>query len=117
MGRWIGLCFETPSSVTHGYFVIVVSAITKSPKVAPALIACALCWFAVEAAAEPPLYVGVLEDVEAVNLSPAMSSVHARVAFQKNGADWIPMKGTFGTPEALSQAASYFPATVNWTVR
>jgi hypothetical protein len=85
-------------------------------KTSPVLIACALCWFAVEAAAEPPLFVGVLEDVEAVNLSPAMSSIHVRVAFQKNGADWIPMKGTFGAPEALLQAESYFPATVNWTV-
>jgi hypothetical protein len=87
--------------VTNGYFVIVVSAITKSPKIALALIACALCWFAVEAAAEPPLYVGVLEDVEAVNLSPAMSSIHARVAFQKNGADWIPMKRDFRDPRGI----------------
>lgn len=85
-------------------------------KTSPVLIACTLCWFAVEAAAEPPLFVGVLEDVEAVNLSPAMASIHVRVAFQKDGADWIPMKGTFGTPEALLQAESYFPATVNWTV-
>jgi len=80
------------------------------------IIACALCWLAMEAAAEPPLFVGVLEDVEAVNLSPAMSSIHVRVAFQKDGTDWIPMKGTFGTPEALLHANSYFPSTVNWTV-
>jgi hypothetical protein len=85
-------------------------------KTLPVLIACALCWFAVKAAAEAPLYVGVLENVEAVNLSPAMSTIHVRVAFQKNGADWIPMKGTFGTPEALSRADSYFPASVNWTI-
>jgi hypothetical protein len=85
-------------------------------KNSPILIACALCCFAVGAAAEQSLFVGVLEDVEAVNLSPAMSSIHVRVAFQKNGADWIPLKGTFGTPEALSHADTYFPATVNWTV-
>lgn len=85
-------------------------------KTSPILTACALCLFAIEAAAEPPLFVGVLEDVEAVNLSPAMSSIHVRVAFKKDGADWIPMKGSFGTPEALSQADRYFPATVNWTV-
>jgi hypothetical protein len=80
------------------------------------LTACALCLFAVDGAAEPPLFVGVLEDVEAVNLSPAMSSIHVRVAFKKDGADWIPMKGSFGTPEALLQADRYFSATVNWTV-
>jgi hypothetical protein len=85
-------------------------------KTSPVLMACALCWFAAKAAAEPPLFVGVLEDVEAVNLSPAMSSIHVRVAFQKYGADWVPMKGTFGTPEALLHADSYFPATMNWTV-
>jgi hypothetical protein len=85
-------------------------------KILPVLIAGALCWFAVKAAAEPQLYVGVLEDVEAVNLSPAMSNIHVRVAFQKDGAVWIPMKGTFGTPEALARADSYFPASVNWTV-
>jgi len=81
-----------------------------------ALITCAVCWFATEAAAESPVYVGALENVETVNLSPAMSTIHVRVAFQKDGADWIPMKGTFGTPEALLQAGSYFPATVTWTV-
>jgi hypothetical protein len=85
-------------------------------KTSSVVIAWALCWFSIEAAAEPPLFVGVLEDVEAVNLSPAMSSIHVRVAFQKVGADWIPMKGTFGTPDALLQADRYFPATVNWTV-
>jgi len=85
-------------------------------RTSPIVVACALCWFAVQAAAEPPLFVGVLENVEAVNLSPAMSSIHVRVAFEKDGADWVPMKGTFGTPEALLQADRYFPSAVNWTV-
>jgi hypothetical protein len=75
-------------------------------KTLPVLIAGGLCWFAVKAATELPLHVGVLEDVEAVNLSPGMSSIHVRVAFQKKGADWIPMKGTFGTREALLRADS-----------
>jgi hypothetical protein len=66
--------------------------------------------------AEPPLFVGVIEDVEPGNLSPAMSSVHARVAFQKQGADWVPMKSDFDNQEALAHADGYFPATVNWTV-
>jgi hypothetical protein len=68
------------------------------------------------ARADSPIFVGVLEDVEPGNLSPAMFSVHVRVAFQKKGAAWIPLKSDFGTPEALAQAGRYYPASVNWTV-
>ncbi len=45
-------------------------------KAVPVLIAVALGLGEAGARAEPPLFVGVIEDVEAVNLSPAMSSIH-----------------------------------------
>jgi hypothetical protein len=78
------------------------------------------CWIAISnpmiAKADSPIFVGVIEDVEPGNLSPAMSFAHVRIAFQKRGSAWIPMKSDFNTPEALAQAERYYPATVNWTV-
>lgn len=66
--------------------------------------------------AESPLFVGVLEDVEPGNLSPAMSTAHVRVAFQKQGAKWVPLKTDFNTQEALAESYKYYPEAVNWTV-
>jgi hypothetical protein len=78
------------------------------------------CWIAIcrstIAKADSPIFVGVLEDVEPGNLSPAMSSAHVRIAFQKQDATWIPMKSDFDSPDALAQADRYYPSTVNWTV-
>jgi hypothetical protein len=68
------------------------------------------------AIADLPIFVGVIEDVEPNNLSPAMSGAHVRIAFRKQGSAWIPMKSNFDTREALAQADRYFPTTVNWTV-
>jgi hypothetical protein len=78
------------------------------------------CWIGFSnpmiAKADPPTFVGVIEDVEPGNLSPAMSSVHVRIAFQKLGSEWIPMKSAFDTLDALAQADRFYPASVNWTV-
>jgi hypothetical protein len=63
-----------------------------------------------------PLFVGVLEDVKPGNLSPAMSVAHVRVAFQKRGAEWVPLKTDFNTPEALAESHKYYPDAVSWTV-
>ena len=68
------------------------------------------------AKADSPILIGVIEDVEPGNLAPAMSSVHVRIAFQKQGSAWVPMKSSFDTSDALAQADRYYPATVNWTV-
>jgi hypothetical protein len=68
------------------------------------------------AIADSPLFVGVLEDVKPGNLSPAMSSAHVRVAFQKLGAEWVPLKTDFSTPEALAESYKYYPDVVSWTV-
>jgi hypothetical protein len=62
-----------------------------------------------------PLFVGFIEDVEPGNLSPAMASIHARVAFLKQGADWIPIKWELGNEEAVARTVG-LPATVHWTV-
>ena len=79
------------------------------------------CWIGVFnpmiARADATIFVGVIEDVEVPNnLSPAMSGVHVRIAFQKRASAWIPMKSDFNTLDALAQAQRYYPATVNWTV-
>jgi hypothetical protein len=65
---------------------------------------------------DSPIFIGIIEDVEPGNLSPAMSSVHVRIAFQKQDSVWIPMKSAFDTLDALAQADRFYPATVNWTV-
>jgi len=66
----------------------------------------------------PPLYIGVMEDAlsEDHNLSPGMSSAHVRIAFQKRGEAWVPMKTDFNTPEALSYADREYPRAVKWRV-
>jgi hypothetical protein len=78
------------------------------------------CWIGISnrtiAKSDSPIFVGVIEDVEPGNLSPAMSNAHVRIAFQKQDSAWIPMKSDFDTPAALAQADHYYPATVNWTV-
>ena len=78
------------------------------------------CWAgatgSMVAIADSPLFVGVLEDVEPGNLSPAMSVAHVRVAFQKRGADWVPLKTDFATLGALTEYYKYYPTAVNWTV-
>ncbi len=80
----------------------------------------AIAWVGVmapmTAIADSPLFVGVLEDVQPGNLSPAMSAAHVRVAFEKRGAVWVPLKTDFNTPEALAESYKYYPETVSWTV-
>jgi hypothetical protein len=66
--------------------------------------------------ADSPIFIGVIEDVEPGNLSPAMSSAHVRIAFHKQDSAWTPMKSDFYSPDSLAQADTYYPATVNWTV-
>ena len=60
-------------------------------QLAPTIIL--LCWAGVSAPAlvlaEQPLIVGVLEDVEPGNLSPGMAVAHVRIAFKKQGAEWV----------------------------
>jgi hypothetical protein len=79
-----------------------------------------ICWggaigFA-RAIADTPLFVGVLEDVKPGSLSPAMSSAHVRVAFQKRGAEWVSLKTDFNNPTALAESYKYYPDAVHWTV-
>jgi hypothetical protein len=68
------------------------------------------------AIADPPVVVGVIEDTAFQDLTPAMSSIHVRLAFQKQGMEWIPFGS--GTQFDMTSARSdpSFPATVNWTV-
>jgi hypothetical protein len=83
-------------------------------------IVCLCCWIGISdpviAKADSPIFVGVLEDVQPGNLSPAMSSAHVRIAFQRQGSAWVPMKSSFDTLDALAQADRYYPAAVIWTV-
>jgi hypothetical protein len=66
-------------------------------------------WYAVTAPlpalADPPLVVGVLEDVQPGNLSPAMSSVHVRIAFRRDDASWDPMASDFHTLADLDESS------------
>ena len=56
------------------------------------------------AKSDPSLWVGVFENVDGGNfLSPAMASPHVRVAFKKDGANWV-------------AATSAIPKTMTWTV-
>jgi hypothetical protein len=78
------------------------------------------CWIGIcnpmIAKADSPIFIGVIEDVEPGNLSPAMSSAHVRIAFQKQDSAWTPMKSDFDSLDALAHADHYYPSTVNWTV-
>lgn len=78
------------------------------------------CWVgaigSMVAIADSPLFVGVLEDVKPGNLSPGMSFAHVRVAFEKQGTAWVPLKTDFNTPEALAESYKYYPEAVSWTV-
>jgi hypothetical protein len=56
------------------------------------------------ASGDDPLWVGVLENVDGGDfLSPAMKLPHVRVAFAKQGTDWI-------------AASTSIPGTIKWTV-
>lgn len=66
--------------------------------------------------ADLPIIVGVLEEVKAGNPSPAMSVPHVRVAFQKKGAQWVPFRTDFKTPETLAESYKFYPETVIWSV-
>jgi hypothetical protein len=56
------------------------------------------------ARSDDSLWVGVFENVDGGNfLSPAMASPHVRVAFKKDGTDWV-------------AATSAIPQTMTWTV-
>ena len=72
------------------------------------------------AAGEPPLYVGVLEDGQAFpgnHQFPILSAEpHVRIAFRKQGADWLPMDTNYPNPTALEVANSTYPSSVDWTV-
>jgi hypothetical protein len=67
-----------------------------------------LCWAGVSAPAlvEQPLIVGVLEDLEPGNLSPGMAVAHVRIAFKKQGAEWVAFPTEFNTVEALADSES-----------
>ncbi len=84
------------------------------------LIITAFCWFGVTtpmmAIADTPIYVGLLEDVKPGNLSPGMAVPHVRIAFQKRGSEWVPLRTDFNTPETLAESGRYYPLTLNWTV-
>lgn len=56
------------------------------------------------ARSDASLWVGVFENVDGGNfLSPAMASTHVRIAFKKDGTDWV-------------AATSAIPETMTWTV-
>lgn len=78
------------------------------------LVTCITLPFNVEA--ESPLYVGVLENIKTFDQIPITSKIHVRIAFEKKGGIWRPMKTDFNTQETLSEANRYYPKTVNWTV-
>src|SRR5689334_18725256 len=69
-----------------------------------AILGCLAVLPAEIASSDDSLWVGVFENVNGGNfLSPAMASPHVRVAFKKNGAEWI-------------AASSAIPQTMTWTV-
>ncbi|MGO9802169.1 MAG: hypothetical protein ACLPTM_04930 [Steroidobacteraceae bacterium] len=69
-----------------------------------AILVCPACLPAEVARADDSLWVGVFENVNGGNfLSPAMASPHVRVAFKKDGAEWV-------------AAPSAIPQTITWTV-
>lgn len=68
------------------------------------------------AKAEQPLYVGILENIKTFDQIPITSKIHVRIAFEKKGDTWLPMKTDFNTQETLAEANRYYPKTVNWTV-
>ncbi len=85
------------------------------------LVVCsALFCGAAIAAGEPPLYVGVLEDGQAFpgyHQFPILSAEpHVRIAFRKQGADWLPMDTNYADPTALEVANATYPSAVDWTV-
>jgi hypothetical protein len=65
---------------------------------------------------DSPLFVGVLENVEPGNSSQVMSVAHVRIAFQKLGVEWIPLRTDFKTEQTLAESFKYYPAAVDWTV-
>jgi hypothetical protein len=72
------------------------------------------------AAGEPPLYVGVLEDGQNFpgnHQFPILSAEpHVRIAFRKQGAEWLPMDTNYPNLAALHVANSTYPSAVDWTV-
>jgi hypothetical protein len=69
-----------------------------------AILVCPSSLLADVARSDDPLWVGVFENVNGGNfLSPAMASPHVRVAFTKNGAEWV------AAPHTI-------PQTMTWTV-
>ena len=70
----------------------------------------------IQARAQTPLYVGVLEDINSTGNFTITDRLHVRVAFQKKNKDWIPMKSDFNTQDALTSVDRFYPKTVNWTV-
>lgn len=49
-------------------------------------------------------------------MSPGMAVAHVRIAFKKQGAEWVAFPIDFNTLEALADSDKYYPATVSWTV-
>jgi hypothetical protein len=65
-----------------------------------------------------PLYVGVLENIQARTGEDTLtnSGPHVRIAFYKRGHDWVAMDSHFTTQDSLKSAPSFYPSTVAWTV-
>jgi hypothetical protein len=68
------------------------------------------------AVADPPVFVGVIEDTASTDLTPAMSRIHVRLAFQKQGMEWIPFASGTQFNITPAQTDPTFPSTVNWTI-
>jgi hypothetical protein len=66
--------------------------------------------------AAPPVYLGVLEDIQAQDTELISSKRHVRIAFAKQGATWRPMDTNFRSQQALAGAITHYPAAITWTV-
>jgi hypothetical protein len=79
------------------------------------LSAAGLLW-TVAAAKDPPLLVGVIEDVESTADMPAMSTVHVRAAFQKQGSEWLAFEPIVDNSVRALPPVPRTPGEVKWTV-
>src|SRR5476651_1234703 len=74
-----------------------------------------LLW-TVAAAKDAPLLVGVIEDVESTADMPAMSTVHVRAAFQKQGSEWLAFEPIPDNSVRALPPVPRTPGEVKWTV-
>lgn len=64
----------------------------------------------------PPLIVGITEDLKTDDASSAMSTIHVRAAFQKLGKEWIPFEPAVLSSVNESVPNPRAPTELEWTV-